>query len=331
MCLIIMREPNVTLDKKDFETAVLNNPDGWGLSVPDQEGLLYTQRSVTTNTDELYDLLHTEFSKDKLMLHLRYTTAGDTVLRNSHPFPILEKEADGVDMRMAHNGTLPRYKPAHNASNKWESDTRVLARTFVRPLFKRFALGMTSEDILSDPFIDVLLEDELTTASVLTFIDGYGNSTVINANGNGGFWDEQGTYFSNKYSFDENHRKGYGYGGTGYTMGKSKSSTPQKNDTGWKSTTESTTFADCNVQKFTEKFNIKDVDDLFLISDETIDELVQEDPESAVLLIKELLFLYQETDTKLTKATQHIRRKSKEIETLKKSQNQEVTSNDKAA
>lgn len=311
MCLIILREPNVELDYKKFTTAVMNNPHGWGISVPDTDGRLYTHRQIETDTEELYAMLHKEFKADRLMLHLRYTTAGDTVLRNAHPFPVCEADAHGADIRMAHNGTLFDYTPGRNANNSWESDTRVFAREFVRPLFTRLSKGMTSEEILEDRFVNRLIDGELTTMSVATFIDGYGNTSIVNATGNGGYVDKDGTYYSNKYSFDEDHRKPKG--SSVYTMGKG---TTSSTTSGSKSTTGTTT-AGTAYTKFTDKHGIEDMDDLFQLGDDTLDAMLQESPEDILMLTKELLCCLYIATNKHDRASKLIAKKTAEISNLR--------------
>jgi hypothetical protein len=57
---------------------------------------------------------------------------------------------------------------------------------------------------------------------------------------------------------------------------------------------------DCSVEKFTEKFQIN-VEDLFLLNDETIEDLctASDGADDLILLVKELLFeLKQNTDQK---------------------------------
>lgn len=321
MCLIIQKPAGVTLDAAKFTTAVMNNPHGWGLSVPDGEGNLFTLRDVAggeTEAEELYEYIHDEFKDDKVLIHLRYTTAGETILRNAHPFPILERSTDSVDLRMAHNGTLSSYEPRWNASNSWESDTRVFTRQLVRPLMKRLIQTGTSADVLADPFTHTILDNHLTTMSVLSFIDGHGNTLNVNADGNGGFTDDEGVWFSNSYSFDAEHRKPYKYtnkaGAASSTTGKPQTTTTS----GTKSSTTTTTTlgTDCDVKKFTAKYDIGMKDDLYLLSDEAIELLVDDEPEDAILLIKELLHDLYETDRKLEGATKALVRKSKLIKDL---------------
>lgn len=286
MCLIIHRPAGKMLDKEKFIIAVKNNPDGYGLCVPDN-GLLYVQKSdpsLDTDAERLYDILQDDFRDEDILLHLRYTTAGETSIRNAHPFPICEAGVDGVDIRMAHNGTINKYRPTIRDSNSWESDTRIFTRKYARPLFKRMIKGVEG-NVLEDTFVEALLSDQIPDTSVLVFMDGNGNTLKVNSEGNGGFTDEEGIYYSNKYSFDPKHREStksiITYGTTYnsnnvYTYQQNKkldmSDTQQKKFTG----------------EFGKEYDVADLKELFKLSDETIEEIV-DNKEAASLLIKELL------------------------------------------
>jgi len=184
---------------------------------------------------------------------------------------------------------------------------------------KRLILGRSSETVLADPFTNTILDNHLTAMSVLSFIDGNGNTLNVNADGNGGFTDDDGTWFSNSYSFDEDHRKPYKYTNRATGVGSSTVGKPQTTTTsGTKSTytVTTTTGTDCDVKKFTAKYDIGMKDDLYLLSDEAIEMLVDDEPEDAVLLIKELLYDLYEADRKLDGATKALARKSKLIKDL---------------
>lgn len=323
MCLIIYRPGGVELDRNDFETAVLNNPDGWGLSTPDVDGRLYTIREVpkdSTDADQLYTMLHTELRDDPVMVHLRYTTAGDTVLRNAHPFPILERDTDGIDLRMCHNGTLGRFSPGTKDPNQWESDTRVFVRTVVRPLAKRFVhSGMVSPDeLLDDPLFNYLIDEQLTAKSVITFMDGNGEFRTINGKGNGGDWEkESGCYFSNDYSFDPSHRV-YQWpvhqNSSNVVVNKNTSTNTGTTTAGnsgtitQTSSTKDTHMSDVNVKPFVDEwgelFQTHTLDEILQASDDTIDLIVSDEDVSRSFIMQLLNETAQlATSLKLTKET----------------------------
>lgn len=264
MCLIIEREPNFEIPFEKFKSAVTNNPHGYGLSFPDDKGLTVFRSPKEPDPEKLYRMVNEELKDKKLLIHLRYTTVGETNMRNAHPFPILEKKSDGIDLRMAHNGTLSKYKPREST----ESDTRVFVKKFVRPLFKRMVKAVGPEALLQDDFLKILLEDQLTSASVLTFLDSDGKSLICNETGNGGK-KEDGWYYSNTYSFNPRHREPTTYVTKYY---------PSVNNV----------KKDSDTQRFTEKFNMVSIYESLDFSDETIDKISKR-PVDASLLIKELV------------------------------------------
>lgn len=206
MCIIIERNPNFEIPYEDFESAVHVNPDGYGIAVPRGDGRLEVIRShEKPDPQEFYDLINNDLIDKKLLIHLRYTTVGKTELRNAHPFPVLEHRTHGVDIRMAHNGTITKYKPTATSGDR-SSDTRAFVRDFVRPLFSRLIKGFTSEEILNDPFVEYLLSEQIPSSSVLSFIDGYGNTMTVHETGNGGKREEE-WWYSNTYSFNRAHRE----------------------------------------------------------------------------------------------------------------------------
>lgn len=286
MCLIIQRDPDFEIPYDKFESGILTNPDGYGLSYPDQDGKLVTIRSAEkADPEKLYRLVNEELIDNKILVHFRYTTAGATNLRNAHPFPILERAKDGIDLRMAHNGTLFKYKPT--GSSNTESDTRVFVKEFVRPLFKRLIKGMDPEELLNDPFTKRLLEDQLTNSSVLTFIDGNGNVLLCNEEGNGGKREDK-WYYSNTYSFNPTHREpssnvvGYktNYGSPKQTTAIAK--TPSK-------------FKCVDTKKFSELMELGDITDTFLFTDMLLDSICEK-KDLVSLMVKELMYELQRSN-----------------------------------
>lgn len=216
MCIILYRPAGKVIPFEDFENCVINNPHGYGLTLPKGNGTsLLTLRSASSADPEaLYRLVQEEYEDVPLMLHLRYNTAGATNLRNAHPFPVLEERTHGEDLRMAHNGTIHKWKNM-KARPEWESDTRHFVRGFIRPLFDRMTKKDWAKDVLTDDWTMRLIGDQIPSSSVLTFLTADGDFYAVNELGNGGFWRE-GVYYSNKYSLDDSHRKANAYTSYGY-------------------------------------------------------------------------------------------------------------------
>lgn len=347
MCIIYQRQPGVVIDYEErFKPSVENNPNGFGLSVVEGDGRLFTVKELMDKPDpeDLYKLINEEYLNEQILLHLRYTTAGLTSVRNLHPFPILEYGKDGVDLRMAHNGTIFKFKPSNTDANNWESDTRAFVREYVRPLFKMLIKGNDIEELLTNPLVYKLLDEHIPNASVLAFIDGFGNTLEVNPLGNGGEY-EEGLWFSNKYSFNPTHRQpksqpysGYYNGSHNYSgqvykrnekgewrwVDEKEDNTNPPNGTRSTGQTGSTNppsrvysvkdhAMDTKTQLFSEKYSesIADIDDLFTISDETLLYLQEEEPEDLNLLCKELLMRCQGLQ-------QAVEQKAEEIKKLKK-------------
>jgi predicted glutamine amidotransferase len=205
MCLIVLKQPGQTFDLDQFKIAVDNNPDGYGLTFTNPEGIngkLKTIRSKNKpDAEALFKLMTEDLHHSHVLLHLRWNTSGKTTLRNAHPFPVLEHSKAGTDLRMAHNGHITKY---HNKRRGDESDTRKFVRSFVRPLFERMSAGYYTDSILSDDFIQDLLEDECGSGSVLVFLSGDGDAMICNESK--GWLNDSGVFFSNKYSFNTSHR-----------------------------------------------------------------------------------------------------------------------------
>jgi hypothetical protein len=288
MCLIINKPAGAALNFKEFEIAVKNNPDGYGLSFSDNNGSLTTIRNPNTPDPEvLFRTIQEDLDQVPTMIHLRYTTVGETNMRNAHPFPVLEKKKHGVDLRMCHNGTIPHYK---GIAKKGESDSRCFVRTLVRPLFERLIKGHDIEEILDDKWVYNFLDSELPTHSVITFLSGNGDFLEVNPLNNTGKY-ENGIYYSNTYSFDPSHRD-YGFGSNwpqSYRNPAVVHNTSVTSITNQTQPEEKVTHAlDTKQKKFTEIYDTQ-LSELYCLDDDFIDNLVTEEPGDAAALIKELI------------------------------------------
>lgn len=346
MCLIILKEEGKTFKKDKFLTAVENNPHGYGVSVALGNGRLLTKKAIDYDKEMLYNDIVTDeigkYGEYPVLCHLRYTTAGKTILRNSHPFPILEFDKDGVDLRMAHNGTIFGFKPKQTDKDSWSSDTRKFVKEIVRPLIKSMWAGNkidrtdfeSEEDkilwlasemktLLESPVLTKVLEEFIPASSVLVFIDGFGNTLYINKMGNGGIV-EDGVYYSNKYSFNKGHRaekknQHGNYSNVYYpknsqgSYGSPKTTTVKPAEV--KSNVKKLEDPVSYERKFSKDYNIENFGDVLYFGDELLETIKDEAPDDLLELTKELmleLYLAISENTKLKGVLKDLQNKNQE-------------------
>lgn len=202
MCVIIHRPGKVIIPPEKIESACIVNADGFGLAVVDR-GKIELIRELDpkgNNPERVLKLL--EETKDlDILLHLRFITVGTKSLDNCHPFVVTTHEADGIDMVMAHNGTMSAF----NINGNDFSDSYMFNEMIVRPMMERSLCSpdVTPADLLDDEFIQLVLEEFVPSHSVVSFIDGNGKSLHIHEK-NG--YEHDGWWSSNNYSFERTHR-----------------------------------------------------------------------------------------------------------------------------
>jgi len=201
MCVIIVRQPGVTLPFEKLQAACKVNAHGWGLAVVDRGKIetKYELQEAGNDPENVGRAL--EAAKDQLiLLHLRFVTAGDKSLANCHPFSVLRKSLHGMDVVLAHNGTLYSYRTGYEG---W-SDTKNFVHQYVTPLLERHIAFTGNANLLRDEFTVKLLEKEVSTNSVVTLLDAEGNVLNIHESNGKHF---EGWWASNTYSFDDTHRE----------------------------------------------------------------------------------------------------------------------------
>lgn len=331
MCVIIHRSPGVELPFDKLKSACIVNPDGFGVVIPDR-GKLEMRRVYDpkgNNAEALAKLL--EDAKDlNVYAHLRYKTKGATDLDNVHPFTVVSKKKDGIDVQFMHNGTLSEF------GNAQFCDSKVFAIEIVRPLYRMVAAKVGKERALYDPLFGKLLAKYAGTQSVFTLVDSLGNALIVNR--------KQGYEFdwgwaSNKYSFDRTHREPtwstsyydskayYDYKRSSVQEDKPKDSGPAGGTRTAKAeadlndplpwdppaTTLPSVITKNNVQTivakktltdpnprqtFLDVAELHDLQEVTSLTRDNIEELVAEYPEHACLLIQDLIAeLYHRTNT----------------------------------
>jgi len=104
MCIILHNPDGRPLNKKNLRTAYENNPHGHGFMWV-EGGQLNVVKGIAKDFDETW-YLATQLTGFAYTLHLRWRTTGIISKSNCHPFEILNKEQDGLDFSMVHNGTI---------------------------------------------------------------------------------------------------------------------------------------------------------------------------------------------------------------------------------
>jgi glutamine amidotransferase len=120
MCLLMVAKPNAMPSDDALVCACANNPDGFGYAV-------HTGKTIITgrgmNHDDVIDRFLTTREKHMngwAMFHARFTTHGETVKENCHPFRV----GGSTETILAHNGILSNVKIPNGDKR---SDTRVFA------------------------------------------------------------------------------------------------------------------------------------------------------------------------------------------------------------
>ncbi len=199
MCVIILRNPGVSIPFEKVRSACIVNPDGWGLAVADR-GKLEITKGLSDKTDPEVIFKHLEDAKNQsIMLHLRYVTAGARTLDNCHPWLFLEHKTHGIDAAFCHNGTLYTWKE-HNSDRP---DSWWINEKLVKPLYERVH-AFAGENFLRDEFAQELLEQTAGSNSLFGLIDGNGLQLAVNHTKGTEF---EGWWASNEYSFDAKHRE----------------------------------------------------------------------------------------------------------------------------
>ena len=199
MCVIIHRKPGITIPFEKLASACFVNADGMGIAVPDR-GKLELRKFFNTkgNDPEVLAKLLEEAKDLDVYVHLRYRTKGRTDKDNVHPFGVLTKKKHGTDIQFMHNGTLSDFGTDKSC------DSKMFAKTFLQPLSEKFLKAMEPEEIIHDPIYCSILEKYAGKGSVFLLVDNHGGNRIINYDNGKEF---AGWWASNDYSFNRYHRE----------------------------------------------------------------------------------------------------------------------------
>jgi hypothetical protein len=202
MCVIIHRLPGIVVPSNKIESACTVNADGFGLAISDRGKIELIKELNPKGNDPERILKLLEDAKDlPVLLHLRFKTVGEINDANCHPFIVTTDDEDGMDIVMAHNGTMSNF----NITGNDFSDSYMFNEMICRPMFERALISpdVDPEAVLDDELIQLVLNEFIPSSSIVSFMDGFGKTLHIHeANG----FEHEGWWSSNNYSFNQNHR-----------------------------------------------------------------------------------------------------------------------------
>jgi len=176
------------LNKSHLEVAYSNNPHGYGFMWV-EGGRLNTIKGLC-DFDQIWSMAQ-ELSGFAYSLHLRWRTTGVIADAQCHPFKILDKDADGIDFYVMHNGTIFDM-PKHDK----KSDTQIFSERF------------RAKILANDPSYRLSyihkLENVIGKHNKMVFMTSDSRTMFVNKQA-GKFID--GVWYSNTYSLQSGYRK----------------------------------------------------------------------------------------------------------------------------
>lgn len=160
MCCIIQLPAGKMLMKERLVNVTLNNPHGFGIVTVDKGKLdIYKSFHEDGNDpDHVEEELNKRVNLERF-LHLRYATAGEKSIDNTHPFKVYEGK-DNHTVVFMHNGSLHKFK--ETGSDR--SDTYHFAEKLLSPLLYKFTGDEGIADI-EDPFLEILLQEHFSSTN----------------------------------------------------------------------------------------------------------------------------------------------------------------------
>lgn len=199
MCVIIYREPKTVIPFDNLKSACRVNADGMGLLAFDRGKLELRKYFLPKGNDP--EILAKFFEDTKglhVYAHLRYRTRGATDKSNVHPFGVLKAKKHGMDLQFMHNGTMSEFGTTDVC------DSKDFVKKLLTPLTEKLSKAVDPELLIHDPTYKAILEKYAGKGSVFLLADSFGNHQIINYE-NGKLFD--GWWASNEYSFNYYHRE----------------------------------------------------------------------------------------------------------------------------
>ena len=188
MCLLVTQTKNTpTLPDVWLSDMFSFNSDGIGvMSVHNNQ--LVIKKELPKTANEFIKFYKDNIQGKNCSFHLRMRTHGEIDLLNCHPYEILNKKDDGLDMWLSHNGILS----FGNDADKTKSDTWHYIKNYLKPMLKD-----NPSLAFNNAFIKVI-GDHIGSSNKFVIMDSKNRQSVINRT-SGVYWG--GMWLSNTYAW----------------------------------------------------------------------------------------------------------------------------------
>lgn len=198
MCWLVHKPANVVIPEDLLEVAYKRNDDGFGIMYYDAMlKQVVVAKVLPKNFDDVL-ALYNEHKHRELGIHFRMRTSGATNLDMVHPFKVLDKDEDGHDVYMMHNGILNNVR-----TTATHSDTYFLATEHLKPMLRH------GVDLLQEKAFRDLMVLQLGRNNKLLLLDDTGKFTRIYQVGNDSVAFDDGFWCSNTYAISGQRDLGY--------------------------------------------------------------------------------------------------------------------------
>jgi glutamine amidotransferase len=118
MCLLTLLLPGADVDRDEYRTAAIANPDGFGWAVHTGRGVVRLRTMNYRDAVDSFEQARAHWPRGVAMFHWRWATGGRVDRTMAHPF----RWGDDERIAIGHNGVLPIEPTAT------DSDTALLAK-----------------------------------------------------------------------------------------------------------------------------------------------------------------------------------------------------------
>lgn len=198
MCFIFRKPADQKFPFDLMEAAHERNPDGFGVMF--HEDGIAQERIILPDNFGQVKKLYLQHHRNPIAAHFRMRTVGDIDETQCHPYKILNKDEDGINMFMMHNGTL-HVKDIETGYQAKDSDSQQLVDKYLKPTLKS-----NPALIHLEPF-QTMLSNLIGSSNRLVFLDDTGEFVIINQHT--GHDLEEGIWISNLYGIPGHDDLGY--------------------------------------------------------------------------------------------------------------------------